>query len=36
MGAKALLTKTNRAWPLAQLMEAVAAEHAQMGGADGE
>lgn len=28
VGAKALLTKVNRAWPLAQLMEAVAAEHA--------
>ena len=26
--AKALLTKVNRAWPLAQLIEAVAAEHA--------
>ena len=28
VGAKALLTKVNRAWPLVQLMEAVAAEHA--------
>ena len=36
VGAKALLTKTNRTWPLAQLMEAVAAEHAQMAGGDGE
>ena len=30
VGAKALLTKANRAWPLAELIEAVAAEHAQM------
>ena len=30
VGPKALLTKTNRAWPLVRLMEAVAAEHAQM------
>ena len=35
VGAKALLTKTNRAWPLAKLIEAVVAEHAQMGGGDG-
>ena len=28
MGAKALLTKANRAWPLVRLIEAVAAEHA--------
>ena len=28
VGAKALLTRVNRAWPLAQLIEAVAAEHA--------
>ncbi|MDO4428434.1 MAG: DUF3783 domain-containing protein [Atopobiaceae bacterium] len=28
VGPKALLTKANRAWPLAQLIEAVAAEHA--------
>ena len=35
VGPKALLTKTNRTWPLAQLMEAVAAEHAQMAGGDG-
>ena len=28
VGPKALLTKTNRAWPLVRLMEAVAAEHA--------
>lgn len=27
VGAKALLTRVNRAWPLAQLIEAVAAEH---------
>ena len=32
VGPKALLTKTNRAWPLVRLMDAVAAEHAQMGG----
>ena len=35
VGAKALLTRANRAWPLARLMEAVAAEHAQMAGGDG-
>ena len=35
VGAKALLTKVNRAWPLARLMDAVAAEHAQMAGGDG-
>ena len=35
VGAKALLTKTNRAWPLAKLIEAVVAEQAQMGGGDG-
>lgn len=35
VGAKALLTKANRAWPLAKLIEAVVAEHAQMGGGDG-
>ena len=28
VGAKALLTRTNRAWPLAQLIDTVAAEHA--------
>ena len=28
VGPKALLTKANRAWPLVQLIEAVAAEHA--------
>ena len=28
VGAKALLTKANRAWPLVRLIEAVAAEHA--------
>ena len=31
VGPKALLTKANRTWPLVRLMEAVAAEHAQMG-----
>ena len=35
VGPKALLTKTNRAWPLVRLMDAVAAEHAQMAGGDG-
>ena len=35
VGPKALLTKANRAWPLVKLIEAVAAEHAQMGGGDG-
>ena len=30
VGAKALLTKANRAWPLVQLISAVAAEHAQL------
>ena len=28
VGPKALLNKVNRAWPLAQLIDAVAAEHA--------
>ena len=28
VGAKALLTKANRTWPLVRLIEAVAAEHA--------
>ena len=28
VGTKAMLTKTNRAWPLVRLMEAVSAEHA--------
>lgn len=28
VGAKALLTRVNRSWPLARLIEAVAAEHA--------
>ena len=28
VGAKALLTKVNRTWPLARLMQAVAVEHA--------
>ena len=32
--AKALLTKANRTWPLVQLIDAVAAEHAQMSGGD--
>ena len=36
VGAKALLTKVNRTWPLVQLIDAVAAEHAQMSGGDGE
>lgn len=31
VGPKALLTKTNRAWPLVRLIEEVCAEHAQMG-----
>ena len=35
VGAKALLTKVNRAWPLVRLMDAVAAEHAQMAGGGG-
>lgn len=30
VGAKAVLTPANRAWPLVQLIEAVSAEHAQM------
>ncbi len=30
VGAKALLTKQNKAWPMARLIAAVAAEHAQM------
>lgn len=33
VGAKALLTSANRNWPLGRLIEAVAAEHAAMGGA---
>lgn len=32
VGAKALLTPANRNWPLGRLIEAVAAEHAAMGG----
>ena len=35
VGTKALLTKVNRTWPLARLMDAVAAEHAQMADGDG-
>ena len=31
VGPKALLTPANRAWPLVRLIDAVAAEHAQMG-----
>ena len=34
VGTKALLTKANRAWPLVQLIDAVAAEHAQLSGGD--
>lgn len=30
VGAKALLTKANRGWPLVRLIEAVCAEHRQM------
>ena len=33
VGAKALLTSANCNWPLGRLIEAVAAEHAAMGGA---
>ena len=33
VGAKALLTSANRNWPLGRLIEAVAVEHAAMGGA---
>ena len=32
VGAKAILTPANRNWPLGRLIEAVAAEHAAMGG----
>lgn len=32
VGAKAVLTPANRNWPLGRLIEAVAAEHAAMGG----
>ena len=32
VGAKAVLTLANRKWPLVRLIEAVAAEHASMGG----
>ena len=31
VGAKAVLTPTNRKWPLVRLIEAVSAEHARMG-----
>ena len=32
VGPKAVLTKHNKSWPLVRLIEAVAAEHAQMNG----
>ncbi len=32
VGPKAVLTKQNKTWPLVRLIEAVAAEHAQMNG----
>lgn len=35
VGAKALLTRVNRSWPLAQLIEAVAEEHQQMAAGSG-